>query len=171
MGRGMGQDTGRRGEPGGVSEPAAQRRRQAGARQTEATETQRAGAMVHSTTPFYLEPMFPRERGRSVRTHLRSAGATRTGGLRSPQRGRIVGWLLAVGAVIGLTAFLGPGAASAGMNPMMPSSSPEEIQEVILRVKPSVVLISVKVDGEATVSCGEKSTKTVSLSSRDISDR
>jgi S1-C subfamily serine protease len=77
----------------------------------------------------------------------------------------MIGWLLAVGGFIGLPALLDPGAAGAEMGPMM-STSPEEIQEVILRVKPSVVLISVKVQGEATVSCGEKSTKTVSLPSR-----
>jgi len=52
------------------------------------------------------------------------------------------------------------------MGSMMTSTNPEEIQEVILRVKPSVVLVSVKVQGEATVLCGEKSSNTVSLPSR-----
>lgn len=80
--------------------------------------------------------------------------------------GAVVSWLLAVGALIGLMAVADPGGASAEMGSMMMSAGPEEIQEVILRVKPSVVLISVKVRGDATVSCGEKSTNTISLPSR-----
>jgi serine protease Do len=74
--------------------------------------------------------------------------------------------VLAVGALIGLSALLDPGAARSEVGRMMMATSPEEIQEVVLRVKPSVVLISVKVQGEATVSCGERSTRTVSLLTR-----
>ena len=58
MGRDMGTETERRGEPGAVRQPATPPSRQAEARQAQATQAQMAGAMDHRATPFYLEPLF-----------------------------------------------------------------------------------------------------------------
>jgi len=55
MGQGMGMDLERRREP--VRQPAPSLSRQAGSGQTEATQTQMAGAIDHRATPLYLEPI------------------------------------------------------------------------------------------------------------------
>ena len=57
MGRGMGMQTGRRGEPA-ASQPAPPSSRQAGAGEAEVTQAQMTGGMGHRATPFYLEPLF-----------------------------------------------------------------------------------------------------------------
>jgi class 3 adenylate cyclase len=57
MGRGMGMQTGRRGEPAS-RQPAPPSGRQAGAGEVEVTQAQMAGGMGHRATPFYLEPLF-----------------------------------------------------------------------------------------------------------------
>jgi len=58
MGRGMGRETERRGEPGATRQLAPPPSRQAEARQIEVTPAQMSGAMGHRATPFYLEPLF-----------------------------------------------------------------------------------------------------------------
>ena len=60
--------------------------------------------------------------------------------------------------------LLGPVPAAGDGTPM--SMSPEQVQEVILRVKPSAVLIEVTRRGEATVSCGQGPARTVPLPPR-----
>jgi len=65
--------------------------------------------------------------------------------------------------LLSVLAFTTP-PALAGTSPM--SMSQEEIQEVILRVKPSVVLIAVRVQGQAVVLCEGDAARTVAIPPR-----
>jgi len=61
--------------------------------------------------------------------------------------------------------LLAPGTSLAAMGGMT-AAGPEQIQEVILRVKPSAVLIGVRLAGQATVSCGEEPARQVPIRPR-----